>query len=114
MDGKRVRVGQANNVYIFPGVGLGCMLAGVRVISDSLFRAAAEALAAAVTAEEIASGGLFPPVAELRSVAARVAAAVVREASATGAGDPIPDSEVERRIKAAMWTPDYPRLVRPE
>jgi len=110
VGGRRIRVGQANNVYVFPGVGLGCMVAGVRVVSDGLFRAAAEALAEASTPEALAAGALFPPAAELRAVAGRVAAAVVREARETNLGARIPDDEVEARVEAARWAPAYPRM----
>jgi len=112
--GRTLRVGQANNVYVFPGVGLGCMVAGVRVISDGLFRAAAEALAEASTPEALAAGALFPPAAELRAVAGRVAAAVVREARDGNLGARIPDEEVEARVEAARWTPAYPRMIAAE
>lgn len=112
--GRRVRVGQANNAYVFPGVGLGCRVAGVRVVSDALFRAAAEALAASVSDEDLAAGTLFPPIRELRRVAARIAAAVVREARDRGEGRAIADTEVEAAVAAAMWSPRYPRLVRPD
>ena len=107
---RRVRVGQANNVYVFPGVGLGCMVAGVRVVSDGLFRAAAEALAEASTPEALAAGALFPPASELRAVAGRVAAAVVREARDNNIGVRIPDDQIEARVEAARWSPAYPRM----
>jgi malic enzyme len=112
VQGRRVRVGQANNVYVFPGVGLGCLVAEVREVTDGLFRAASEALAGAVSDEDVAAGSLFPPVGELRRVTAKVAAAVVREARDTGVGRPIPDADVESLVRGAMWEPNYPRVVK--
>ena len=75
---------------------------------------AAKAAIRLVTSETVDAGALFPPVGALRAVAARVAAAVVREARGSGVGDEIPDAEVERRVEEAMWTPRYPRLIPPD
>jgi len=76
LNGRVIVPGQGNNAWIFPGVGLGLTLAGARRVTDEMFLAAAEALAAQVRADEIAQGRLFPPAARLRPVAAAVAAAV--------------------------------------
>jgi malate dehydrogenase (oxaloacetate-decarboxylating) len=114
VDGVPVRIGQANNVYVFPGVGLGCLVGDVREIGDGVFRAAAEALAACVSDADVRRGSLFPPVRELRAVAARVAAAVVRDARDSGLGRQLEDAEVERLVARAMWEPRYPGMVPPE
>jgi malate dehydrogenase (oxaloacetate-decarboxylating) len=112
--GRRVRVGQGNNVFIFPGVGLGSLLAHARVVSDGMFSAAARALADTVTADELGQGLLFPAIPRLREISRIVAAAVMREASAEGVCDVIDDGEIERRIAAAVWEPEYPKFVREE
>jgi malic enzyme len=114
VGGRKVRIGQANNAYVFPGVGLGCMVAEVREVTDGLFRVASEALANAVSDEDVANGSLFPPVGELRAVTAQVAAAVVREARDSGVGRSIPEHDVERAVEESMWVPDYPRMVKGE
>ncbi|MHB8399181.1 MAG: NAD-dependent malic enzyme [Candidatus Limnocylindrales bacterium] len=109
-DGERV-VSQANNVFIFPGVGLGAVVAEVSAITDGMFLAAARALAGHVTAERFAAGGLYPPVAELRTVARSVAVAVAREAVSAGVAgiglDGEPEVAVEAAVDAAIWWPAY-------
>ena len=109
--GKTHLIGQGNNVYIFPGVGLGCLLAGIHEIPDSIFSAAAHALASLVTGENLAQGALYPDLSTLRDVSRHVAAAVMREAARLGTGTPIPDDEIEDRVEAAMWYPEYREYV---
>jgi malate dehydrogenase (oxaloacetate-decarboxylating) len=104
---RTLLVGQANNAFVFPGVGLGALVAEAREVTDAMFAAAATALAAEVSAGDLDAGSLFPPVTALRRVTARVAAAVVREAAA-GAGRALADSEAGAAVGAAMWTPEYP------
>ncbi|HKE20586.1 MAG TPA: NAD-dependent malic enzyme [Kofleriaceae bacterium] len=109
--GRTVRVGQGNNVFIFPGVGLGVLVSEARAVSDGLFLAAAEALAAQVTSAEIEAGSLFPAIPRLRQVTARVAEAVVREARDEGSGRRFEDGEIPAAVASAMWEPVYPELV---
>jgi malic enzyme len=100
-------VGQANNVFVFPGVGLGCILAQPRAISDSVFLVAARALARLVSDDRLESGAIYPDQGELRAVSAAVAAAVVREVNRQGAGREIRDDSVEQCVRNAMWQPEY-------
>ena len=108
--GRTVRIGQSNNVYVFPGVGLGCLVAEVSEVTDSMFTIAAEAVALAVEKTDLEAGTLFPQLIKLRSITHQIAAAVVREANRLAVGKPIPDDEVVQRVAAMMWYPDYPAI----
>jgi len=108
--GRTVQIGQGNNVFIFPGVGLGVLVSQARAVTDTLFLAAAEALAAEVTPAEREAGSLFPAIARLRRVAARVAEAVVRQARDEGIGRELDDNEIPGAVATAMWEPIYPEL----
>ncbi len=79
-EGRTIKVGQGNNAFIFPGVGLAVLLAGATSVPDALFFAAASALAREVTAEELESGLLYPPISRLREVSGAVALEVMRTA----------------------------------
>jgi malate dehydrogenase (oxaloacetate-decarboxylating) len=105
---RTLLVGQANNAFVFPGIGLGVLVAEAREVTDAMFGAAAAALAEEVSAADLEAGSLFPPVAALRRVTARVGEAVVREAAASGAGRAIAGAEVAAAVEAAMWRPEYP------
>ena len=108
--GRRHRFSQGNNVYVFPGVGLGALVARAQKVTDSMFTVAARELAAAVSESDLGEGALFPPLSELREVTARVASAVVREARDKGLGRAIADDEVDAAVREAMWVPAYPEL----
>lgn len=104
---RTFRIGQGNNAFIFPGVGLGALLSRTPEVTEEMFAAAAHALAHCVTDEDIAAGSLFPRGRELRHVAASVAKAVVRCAREQKLGRVIPDDEIDRTVDSAIWNPRY-------
>ena len=103
----RRSIGQSNNVFVFPGVGLGAIVAEAREIGDDVFLVAARELAAQVSDDRLASGAMYPPVGDLRRIARTVAVAVVRHLRDGGYGRQYRDDEVERAVDTAMWWPEY-------
>jgi malate dehydrogenase (oxaloacetate-decarboxylating) len=102
-------VGQANNVFVFPGVGLGLIVSEARKVTDQMFLAAAEVLANMVSSERLANGALYPAVRDLRKVSRQVAIRIVREARDCGLGRVFEDDQIEPAVDEAMWYPEYPR-----
>jgi malate dehydrogenase (oxaloacetate-decarboxylating) len=108
---RRRSIAQANNAFVFPAIGLACVVGQVREVTDGMFRAVAEALAKEVTADDLRRGRLLPRVQELRAVTARLAAAVLRQVRESGGTVPFPGPETEAAVVAAMWEPRYLDLV---
>ena len=101
------RVPQANNAYVFPGVGLAAIVSEARILPESAFLVAARRLAAMATPEMLEQGVLFPPIAELRAVALEIAIAVVEHLGLLGVGRRFPPDAIPAAVSAAMWQPDY-------
>lgn len=121
-NGKIGHCNQGNNMYLFPGIGLGTLLSGARVVSDGMLQAAAECLASYMKEEEVLNGVIFPSISSIRDITKEVAAAVVREAIeedlAEGYRDMDPRElsrlsrdELSDYVKHNMWNPIYPTLV---
>ncbi len=106
-EGRRIRIGQCNNAYIFPGVGLGVIAAGARRVTDAMFVAAARALSELSPARRDSSQPLLPPLSEVRDVAKRVAVAVAVQAQRDGLAEALSPDELTRRIETTMWIADY-------
>jgi malate dehydrogenase (oxaloacetate-decarboxylating) len=104
-DGAVFSIGQANNVFIFPGMGLGVLSIGAREVTDGMFLEAAKALARSTAAELVATGQLYPNIEDVRTVSRAVAIAVAQQAIAEGVADPVED--LEATIDAEMWFPEY-------
>jgi len=106
-NGKTFKPCQGNNMYIFPGVGLGAILSGAQTVTDSMFFAAAKTLAAMVGEQELDVGSLYPSLTQIRDISAAIAAAVWETAwSEENATGPVPDNPIQY-IKDKMYFPDY-------
>jgi malate dehydrogenase (oxaloacetate-decarboxylating) len=90
------------------------VVSGARKVSDAMFAAAAKALAGRVSEGDLASGRLYPPMAQLRSISQDIAVAVYKTAIAEGQVEPADDETIWMRVAAFMWEPKYPRIRLPE
>jgi malic enzyme len=106
VGGRNHLIGQANNVFIFPGLGLGAIVARAREVTDAMFLVAATTLAELTSSDRLAQGALYPSLADLRAISRAIAIAVAREAHDSGVGGS-PDQDAEAAVDAAMWQPDY-------
>jgi len=105
--GRTVEVGQCNNMFIFPGVGLGVIASGARLVTNRMFVAAARALSACSPGRRSPSQALYPPLEEVRAVSQRVALAVAAAAVDEGLAEPLAPPDLDARIRETMWEPRY-------
>ncbi len=110
LGGKVLQVSQGNNVYVFPGVGLGAIVTGATKVTDGMFAAAANELAGLVAEADLAQGVLYPPLADLRSISRKIARAVAIEACESGVGQAMTCSEIDAALDYEIWSLDYPTL----
>src|ERR1051326_1048225 len=104
---KTIQIGQCNNAFIFPGVGLGVLASGARRVANEMFTAAALALSKQSPARKDKSAPLYPPLEEVRTVSRNVAFAVASEAQRLGLAEESTPDELMRRIDKKMWEPHY-------
>ncbi len=109
--GKTFEVGQGNNVFVFPALGLGAQLARATEVSDAMITSACKALAEQVSAAELERGLLYPAVTRLREVTADCAAAVADEAFNSGLARAERPASTLAAAQSAMWSCRYPTFV---
>ncbi|CAN4081508.1 unnamed protein product [Withania somnifera] len=113
---------QANNMFLFPGIGLGTLLSGSRIVSDGMLQAAAECLAGYMTEDEVLKGIIYPSISRIRDITKEVAAAVVKEAIEEDLAEgyremerrelqKLDEAQISEFVENNMWSPDYPTLV---
>lgn len=107
LDGKTFVPRQGNNSYIFPGVGLGAIASGTRLITDEMFMAAAHTLAQLVSEADLDQGSLYPALPRIREVSARIAAAVAEVAYKRGLAAGQPPKDLLAYVQSQMYDPRY-------
>ena len=111
LEGITYEPGQGNNAYIFPGVGLGVIACRAKHVTDEMFLAAAQTLAAEVTEDDFKRGSIYPPLGHIREISAKIATAVCEVAYEQGlAVNPRPD-DLSAFIKSQMYEPNYRNYV---
>lgn len=106
--GHTLQASQCNNMYIFPGVGLGALVCKATRVTDGMFLAASKAISEFVTPEQEAMGLLLPEMKDIRKVSASVAKAVGIEARNAGLGRLLDDDQIGAVVTKAQWVPAYP------
>jgi malate dehydrogenase (oxaloacetate-decarboxylating)(NADP+) len=107
LDGKTFVPRQGNNSYIFPGVGLGAIVSGARLVTDEMFMAAAHTLAYLVDPDDIEQGSLYPALPRIRDVSAHIAAAVAEVAYKRGLATVPRPNDLMAFIGSQMYDPHY-------
>eukprot|EP00559_Dactyliosolen_fragilissimus_P008907 CAMPEP_0184861216 /NCGR_PEP_ID=MMETSP0580-20130426/5964_1 /TAXON_ID=1118495 /ORGANISM="Dactyliosolen fragilissimus" /LENGTH=607 /DNA_ID=CAMNT_0027358637 /DNA_START=143 /DNA_END=1966 /DNA_ORIENTATION=- len=113
-DGRTLYPTQCNNMYIFPGLGLGATICGAERITDKMLYVAAEALANHVSEEELAEGKVFPHISNIREVSLKVAVAVIEEAIREGQATKFKGKtihDLDDYVRKKMYDPVYVPLV---
>ena len=110
IGGRTQIVGQANNVFVFPGVGLGAVAGRASEITDRMFLVAATTLADLVPAERLEQGAIYPRLTELRSISRAIAIAVAREGRDGGVAPMATDAQIEAAVDGCVWAPEYENL----
>jgi malate dehydrogenase (oxaloacetate-decarboxylating) len=105
--GRTLQASQCNNMYIFPGIGLGALVCKATRVTDGMFLAASRAISTFVTPDQEAMGLLLPEMKDIRRVSAAVATAVGIQARNEGLGRLLDDNQIADIISKAQWTPKY-------
>jgi malate dehydrogenase (oxaloacetate-decarboxylating) len=111
-QGRTIKIGQCNNAYAFPGIGLGTIAVRARRISDEMFLAAARALSEWSPMLSNPNSSLFPPLDDIRDVSRRVALAVAAEARRSELADPASSGDLGGLVDSLRWMPRYRRMHR--
>ena len=108
-DGVAHRISQSNNVYVFPGLGLGAVAVGASGINDRMLMTAASTVAQACTDRPVAEG-ILPALDEVSALSSQIASAVARVAIEDGLAEEASEREIAQKISDYRWSPAYPEI----
>lgn len=115
VNGNKIfRPSQCNNMYIFPGLGLGATVCGAEKVTDRMLYVAAETLANCVSDDYLQRGQVFPPLKDIRTVSLSIAVAVIEEALRDGIATKITSKDkddLRNLVSKKMYFPEYVPLV---
>ncbi|KAL0581025.1 hypothetical protein V5O48_001019 [Marasmius crinis-equi] len=109
-SGSMHEAGQGNNMYMFPGIGLGAILSKAKQVTDGMIEQASLALSSCLTDEEKDTGLVYPKLTRIREISATVALRVAREAAKEGVDNNVvfrslSDEALLEHVKDKMWDP---------
>jgi malate dehydrogenase (oxaloacetate-decarboxylating)(NADP+) len=96
---------QGNNVYVFPGIGLGAIACRARTLPDQLFLTAARTLAGLVKRSDLDRGSLYPPLRDIRKVSLAIATNVATQAYDMNLAREARPRNVRRSVEGMMYRP---------
>jgi malic enzyme len=106
-NGRTYRIGQGNNAFLFPGLGLGITVARARRVTGGMILEAAKALASMITEADLEHAAVFPELPRIRDCSHAVACAAVRRAVEEEHAEPEVLENLDETVRRAMWFPEY-------
>lgn len=110
-EGKKFVPAQGNNIYIFPGVGMGVMASRASRVTNEMFLVAARVLAAEVSDTDLRIGRIYPPLPRIREVSTAIAVAVAELAYSRGLATKPRPQDLPEHIRILMYEPEYESYV---
>jgi malate dehydrogenase (oxaloacetate-decarboxylating) len=107
LNGKKVKIAQTNNSYIFPGLALGIIASRARYVTNTMVKAAATELIRHLPTQKDKEGSLLPPISEARNIGRVIAQAVGRQAIQDGQAQVADEDALNRELEANIWEPVY-------
>ena len=107
LDGQTFQPGQGNNAYVFPGLGLGAIMANAKTIPDELFLVAAKTLASLIQEDNLKVGALYPRLTEIRNISLEIATAVAEKAYDLEVAQNEKPADLKQYIADYMYNPAY-------
>jgi malate dehydrogenase (oxaloacetate-decarboxylating) len=107
LNGKKVKIAQTNNSYIFPGLALGIIASRARYVTNTMVKAAATELIRHLPTQKDKEGSLLPPISEARNIGRVIAQAVGRQAIQDGQAQVADEDAMNRELEANIWEPVY-------
>ncbi|KAF2436093.1 hypothetical protein EJ08DRAFT_691980 [Tothia fuscella] len=109
-NGVNLTPGQGNNMYVFPGIGLGAILCKSVSVTQEMIYASAVALSTALNEEEQKRDWLYPDIRRIREVSVTVTRGVIRAAQKDGVDRELnirslSDEELDAYIRDRMYDP---------
>jgi malate dehydrogenase (oxaloacetate-decarboxylating) len=105
--GKKLRVAQTNNSYIFPGLALGIIASRANRVTDTMVMAAAKELVRLVPTQKDKNASLLPSLSDSRQLSRSIALAVGRQAIQEGQSQLSGEESLDRELQANIWEPVY-------
>lgn len=104
-NGVEYKIGQANNALLYPGLGLGLIVAQPKYVSDKILLSAAKAVSELQDLEE-EGASLLPEIRKLRDASKLVAKAVVKAAIEEGINEK-DIADIDETVDKAIWKAEY-------
>jgi malate dehydrogenase (oxaloacetate-decarboxylating)(NADP+) len=98
---------QANNLYIFPAVGMAIYATNAKRVTDEMFIEAAQGVADQVTPDQLKLGMLFPPQSNILEVEIQTAARVAKLIFDSGLARVNRPSDIVQFIREHVYKPQY-------
>jgi malate dehydrogenase (oxaloacetate-decarboxylating) len=109
-NGVSYEIGQSNNAFVFPGLGLGAIVAKAETISKGMLAASANAVAK-MSDSSLPGASLLPSINQLQEVSKAVAIEVAKTAIAEGIAK-AEIKDIEKVVTDSMWKPEYKIVTR--
>ena len=109
-EGKQHIIGQCNNFFVFPGIGLGAVISKAKEVTEEMFLIAAKVLSSFSPILNHPFASLLPNAKQINPISKKIAIAVAQEAIRCGLARETGDLSMEERVEKFFWKPRYAKF----
>lgn len=105
--GEKISIAQCNNALIYPGIGLGVLVAQASRLSEAMLWEACKALSSFASNTQDIKKALLPNFEDVQAISRCIALAVATQARREGLAKVNESVNLAEEIERQFWTPEY-------